>query len=433
MAGQLLLGLSILVFVHELGHFVAARMFGIRVDKFYLFFDAGGFRLFHFKIGETDYGIGWLPLGGYCKIAGMVDESMDKENLKKAPQPWEYRSKPAWQRLIVVSAGVIMNLLTGIFIFTGILLHDAKGFIPTEEVNKNGIYAYAPARQIGFRTGDKILGTKKKVPERFYDAFPNSILLGGKIKVLRDGKTLEIEIPSNTYKQLAADSTRLPFLDFSNHPLIVDTAVPGYPAHEAGIRSGDRIIRVNDLPVPTFGAFKETVAACKNLTVPVLAVRQGDTLGFEVTVNGNGMVGILARTSIPSRPYTVSNALKYGTLDAFDLLRTNIRGLGKIFNGEEKASESVSGPIGIATIYGATWNWPRFWYITGMLSLVLAFMNILPVPGLDGGHFLFTLYELTTRRKVSDKVLETAQMIGMGILFALIIWVFANDIFKLFR
>lgn len=432
MAGQLLLGLSILVFVHELGHYLAARIFGIRVDKFYLFFDAGGFRLLHFKIGETEYGIGWLPLGGYCKISGMVDESMDKESLRKEPQPWEYRSKAAWKRFIVITAGVFMNLVVGILIFSGILLHNQKSYLPTEEVNKNGIYAYPIAREIGLRTGDRIIGSKNKTPQRFSDAIPGSLLLGGSLKVMRGNEIVEIQIPSNTYKRIAADSSGFPFIDITNYPACVDTALPGYPAYNAGLRRGDLILAVNRIPVPVFGAFKEILAQHKNDSIELTALRGSDTLLFHVKADSNGAIGFLSRSPLQTKRYSLAAALRYGTTDAIDMLWINIRGLGKIFNGEEKASESISGPIGIATIYGSVWNWARFWYITGILSLVLAFMNILPIPGLDGGHMVFTLFEMITGRKVSDKVLERAQMIGMAILFALIILVFANDILKLF-
>ncbi len=433
MAGQLLLGLSVLVFVHELGHYLAARIFGIRVNKFYLFFDIGGFKLLHFRIGETEYGIGWLPLGGYCKIAGMIDESMDKEALKKAPQPWEYRSKAAWKRFIVITAGVFMNLVTGILIFSGILLHNQKTYLPTEEVNKHGIYAYPVARELGLQTGDRIIGTRKKTPQRFSDAIPGSLLLGGNLKVERNGQTVQIEIPADTYKRIAADTSGFPFIDITNHPVYVDTAIAGYPAYAAGLRQGDLIVAVNHIPTPVFGCFKEVLAQYKNDSLELTALRGNDSLLFHVKADSNGTIGFLSRSPLQTQRYTLLTALRYGTTDAIDMLWTNIRGLGKIVSGQEKASESISGPIGIATIYGSIWNWGRFWYITGMLSLVLAFMNILPIPGLDGGHMMFTLYEMITRRKVSDQVLEKAQMIGMALLFALIILVFANDILKLFH
>ena len=231
------------------------------------------------------------------------------------------------------------------------------------------------------------------------------------------------------YKKLNQSS--LPFVDITNYPTVVKEAASGYPAEKAGVEAGDLIFAVNGQNVPSFGNFKETIAGLKNDSVTLGIVRQNDTLQLGLKVDSTGLVGILTAFPLDYEPYTVGSALRYGTRDAFDLIWTNIRGLGKVFSGQEKASESLQGPIGIATIYGPVWNWDRFWFITGMLSLILAFMNILPIPGLDGGHMMFTLYEMITRKKVSDAVLEKAQMVGMGILFALIIFVFANDIFRL--
>lgn len=439
MLGQLLAGLSVLVFVHELGHFLAARAFGIRVEKFYLFFDVGGFKLLHFRIGETEYGIGWLPLGGYCKISGMVDESLDREQLEKEPQTWEYRSKPAWQRFIVITAGVFMNLVVGILIFTALLFHQ-KSYLPTEEVNRNGgIYAYPLAREIGFRTGDQIIGPNGKSKKRFSDAIPESSLLGGDIRVLREGKPVDVTIPDNAYKQIAADTSGLPFFDIANFPTLVKETAENSPAQNSGILPGDRILAINGVPTPSFGKFKEDLLSHEGDTILLTVLRTdslsgiSDTLSVFTQTDKDGKIGILVSLPYRFKDYSFLTALRYGTFDAVDMLATNIKGLGKVLSGEEKASETISGPIGIASIYGPVWNWARFWYITGILSLVLAFMNILPIPGLDGGHMIFTLYEMITRRKVSDKVLESAQMVGMALLFALIIFVFANDILRLLR
>lgn len=431
MIGQLLLGLSLLVFVHELGHYLFARLFGIRVDKFYLFFDAGGFKLLHFRIGQTEYGIGWLPLGGYCKIAGMVDESMDKESLKKEPQPWEYRSKPAWQRFFVITGGVLMNLIAGIVIFTA-LLHHQGSYLSTEEVNRYGIYAYPLGRELGFQTGDRIIGPRGKIPERFTDVLPGSTLLGGKVMVDRHGRKIWIDIPSDTYKRLMQDPNGNLF-GFTNYPTIVKETAEGYPAQAAGIRKGDRIFSLNGEAVPSFGAFKERLSRMSNDSVVVGLARNRDSLYLRLKTDSSGLIGILTEFPMEFSRYSATSALRYGTSDALNMLWTNIRGLGKVMNGQEKASESLQGPIGIATIYGSTWNWLRFWYITGMLSLALAFMNIIPIPGLDGGHMIFTLYEMVTRRKVSDKVMERAQLVGMALIFALFLFVIANDITRLLR
>lgn len=436
MIGQLVLGLSILVFFHELGHYIAARIFGIRVDKFYLFFDAGDFRLFRFRIGETEYGMGWLPLGGYCKIAGMVDESMDKDQMKQEPKSWEYRSKPAWQRFFVVTGGVFMNLILGILIFTGILFYQ-DNYLPTEEVNRNGgIYAYPMARELGFQSGDQIIGPKGKPTERFADAFPNSLMLGGDLYVMRNGEKMCIKIPSDTYRKLIDDTSGLPLFDLGNYPTQVKEVSPGSPAQEAGILNGDIIVAVNGQPTPSFGSYREAVNGKKlqEITFTIIrtdSVKQTDeTIELCARTDSSGKLGIWVVSPYRYKKYTLGGAFRYGTIDALDMLWTNIRGLGKVVNGEEKAKDSIQGPIGIATVYGSVWNWARFWFITGILSLALAFMNILPIPGLDGGHMMFTLYEIITRRKVSDKVLETAQTIGMALLLALMIFVIANDILK---
>ena len=430
MIGQLLLGLSLLVFVHELGHYLFARLFGIRVDKFYLFFDAGGFKLLHFKIGETEYGIGWIPLGGYCKIAGMVDESMDKESLKKAPQPWEFRSKPAWQRFFVIIGGVLMNLILGIIIFTA-LLQKQGGYLPTQEVNRYGIYAYPSGRALGFKTGDRIIGTHEKAPQRFSDVLPQSVLLGGAVKVERGGKVLWIDIPGDTYKKLGADTSGFPLFDITNYPTVVKNVAEGSAAESSGLQAGDHILAVDGKEAPSFGQFKEFMAGRRNDSFLLEIVRNGDTLALAARTDSSGLLGFYTDFPYTYENYHIGSALRYGTTDALNLLWTNIRGIGKVMSGQEKARETLQGPIGIASVYGSVWNWFRFWYITGMLSLVLAFMNIIPIPGLDGGHLMFTLYEMITRRKVSDRVLEGAQMIGMILIVVLFVFVIFNDIGRL--
>lgn len=432
MIGQLLLGLSLLVFVHELGHYLFARLFGIRVEKFYLFFDVGGIKLLHFKIGPTEYGIGWLPLGGYCKISGMVDESMDKEGLKQAPKPWEYRSKPAWQRFFVITGGVLMNLLTGIVIFTA-LLHHQGSYLSTQEANRHGIYAYPAGREIGLKTGDRLIGPRGKAPERFSDVLPGSVLLGGSIMVERQGERFWLEIPPDTYRRVAEDPNGFPLYDITNYPAVVEKTVDGYPAQAAGMMAGDRIVSLDGQEIPSFGAFKEALAKRQDNLVEIGVIRNHDSLSFKMETDSSGFIGILAHSPLQWSHYSIGGSLRHGTFDALNMLWTNIRGLGKVMSGQEKASESLQGPIGIATIYGSVWNWLRFWYITGMLSLALAFMNIIPIPGLDGGHMIFTLYEMVTRRKVSEKVMERAQLIGMALLLALFVFVISNDITRILR
>lgn len=433
MAGQLLLGLSLLIFIHELGHFVAARMFGIRVDKFYLFFDAYDRRLCRFRIGDTEYGVGWLPFGGYCKIAGMVDESMDTESLKQAPQPYEYRSKPAWQRFIVIVAGVFMNLIVGIFIFAMLLFTRERQYLSVGEVNRDGVQVSALAQALGFETGDRILSVDGRRVHRFADVQNLRLLFGGEVTVSRASDTLTVAIPSDTYKRLASAGAEGYLFAPTAYALEIDTVLEGLPAAAAGLRAGDRVWRVDSLLGLTFGDFRRYVREHPMQTVAVGFIRQGDSLTAEVALDSSGYVGVLSRAPYAYTPYTFASSFRYGAKDAFNLIAANAKGLGKVVTGQEKASESIQGPIGIATIYGAQWIWPRFWYITGMISLVLAFMNLLPIPGLDGGHLLFTVYEMVTRRKPSDAFLERAQQVGMVLLIALMIFAFGNDLLRLFR
>jgi regulator of sigma E protease len=439
MALQLILGLSVLVFIHELGHYLAARMFGIRVDKFYLFFDSWGVKLLSFKIGNTEYGIGWLPLGGYCKIAGMIDESLDKEQMSKPPQPWEYRSKPAWQRFIVVIGGVVLNLVLGIAIFAALLFSQTKAYLPVAEVNKTGIYASQLAQEAGLRNGDKIVAVNGSRLTRFEDIQSLRLMMGGKITVLRNGSEITVAIPDTLYKQYQKTMPAVRFVDALNYPVVVDTVAPDMGAAVAGLMRGDSIVAIDSTNVNTLGEMREVLAFHKDDTVIIhwqrLAVctnNQSLSMNAKIKVDSFGYIGIISVSPYTVEKYGFWNSLKYGTKDAFDLIIANARGLGKIFSGKEKASESLQGPIGIAAIYGSEWHWVRFWRITGMLSLILAFMNILPIPGLDGGHVMFTLTEMITRRKPSDKFLENAQRVGMAILIALMVFVIGNDLFKLF-
>ncbi|HOY30752.1 MAG TPA: RIP metalloprotease RseP [Bacteroidales bacterium] len=440
MIAQLILGLSILVFVHELGHYLAARAFKIRVDKFYLFFDAWKFRLFKFKKGDTEFGIGWLPLGGYCKIAGMIDESMDKEQMKQPPQPWEFRSKPAWQRLIVMVAGVIMNLIVGMIIFTGVILHYEKEYLPCDSVT-NGIYAYPAGRQIGFQTGDKILKVNNKKIERFKDVASANVLMGSVITIDRNGQTMDITVPDTMYRNYNK-KIRDFFIEAHNFQFSVDSVIDTIvfrdetkrpsSAFNAGLKKGDRILFIDSTEITSYGLFRELIWSLKEKDVSLRVLRQADTLSLTLSVDSTGYIGITSKNPYQTRAYGLMSGIKYGIRDAMGNLWANIRGLGKIFAGKENASESIQGPIGIMKIYGGIWDWHRFWLITGLISVILAFMNILPIPALDGGHVIFTTWELITGRKLSEKFLERSQVIGMAILIAIMVFAIFNDVWKHF-
>ncbi len=430
MVAQLILGLSILVFIHELGHYLAARAFKIRVEKFYLFFDAWGFKLFKFKKGDTEYGIGWLPFGGYVKIAGMIDESMDKEAMKLPPQPWEFRSKPAWQRLIVMVAGVVMNLILGIIIFTGVILHYEKEYLPTAQIS-DGIYAYPSGREIGFVTGDKILQINGKTLERFKDVTSANVLMGATITVDRNGKTMDIIVPDTLYR-IYNKKIRDFFIDAHNFAYKIDSIIPGMSADKAGLKKNDKVLSLDTNLVTTYGSFREILWNMKGKTCNLIALRSNDTINLSLTVDSTGYIGIFSKAPYQFKKYSLTAGIRYGVKDAMGNLWANVRGLGKIFSGKESASESIQGPIGIMKIYGEFWDWHRFWVITGLISVVLAFMNILPIPALDGGHVIFTTWELVTRRKVSQKILERAQVVGMVLLIALMVFAVFNDVWKHF-
>ncbi len=429
MAGQLILGLSIIVTLHELGHFLAARAFGIRVEKFYLFFDAWGVKLFSFKKGDTEYGIGWLPLGGYVKIAGMVDESMDKEAMKLPPKADEFRSKPAWQRLIVMIGGVVVNFILGVVILAFITLHYDKEYLPVDSID-NGIYAYELGKEVGFETGDKIIAVNGSKIDRFSDITSQSNLMGASITVLRNGEEVEVIIPDDFYKNYTKKTKPL-FIRADNYEFVIDSVVPGFAGEAAGLQKEDKVISINNTFVGSFGEFRSVIIENGGNDVVMTLLRQNDTLDLTVSVDSSGIIGVVAmRPPYEYKEYSMADGIKYGVKDGVSILSANMKGFGKIFSGKEKATDSLQGPIGIATIYGSVWNWHRFWFLTAMISLVLGFMNILPIPALDGGHVVFLLIEVITGRPVSENIMEKAQMVGMFILLALMVFVIGNDIWK---
>jgi len=430
MAGQLILALSIIVGLHEFGHFIAARAFGIRVEKFYLFFDAWGVKLFSFKKGDTEYGIGWLPLGGYVKIAGMIDESMDKEAMALPAKPDEFRAKPAWQRLIVMLGGVIVNFFLGVIILAFITMHYDKQYLPVDEVD-NGIYAYELAQEVGFQTGDKIIAVDGKKIDRFSDVLSQSNLMGAEVTVLRNGQEVNVIIPDTFYKNYTTGHKPL-FITADNFSFTVDSVFGETPAANAGILKGDKIFAIDSADVKTFGDFRQSVHSRPNETITVSLMRDGSSMDLTLKVDSSGLVGIAPVSPYQFKEYSIGEGFKYGWNDGVSILAANMKGFGKIFSGKENAAESLQGPIGMATFFGAEWKWHRFWYLTAMISLILAFMNLLPIPALDGGHVVFLSFEIITRKPLSDKFQERAQMVGMAILLSLMVFVILNDIWKNF-
>ncbi len=429
MTAQLILALTILVFVHELGHFLMAKLFRMRVDKFFIFFDAWKIRLFSKKIKETIYGIGWIPLGGYVKIAGMIDESMDKEAMKQPPQPWEYRSKPAWQRLIVITAGIIFNVILGVLIFSFYLHSFKQVYLPVSEI-KDGIYAYELGQQVGLETGDKIIEVDDKPIERYDDILSLKVFFGATLTVIRGDEVIKIKIPDDFYLQLTKGGKER-FIGSDNYEFVVDSVVPGEYAESAGMKKGDKIMTAGEEDILVWGDLKTALKDYSGKTIDVVVERAGQIKRLFMEVSEQGTIGI-AVSQYPYKlaSYNFEKSIKYGVREAFNAIINNTIGFGKIFKGEIKAQDAIASPIGIATMYGGKWDWGRFWYITGLISMILAFVNILPIPALDGGHVMFLTFEIISGRKPSDKFMEIAQVAGMLLLLVLMAFAIGNDIWK---
>lgn len=430
MVGQLLLGLSILVGLHELGHLLTAKLFGMRVEKFSIGFPP---KIAGFMWGETEYSIGAIPLGGFVKISGMVDESMDTAQLASEPQPWEFRAKPAWQRLIVMLGGVIVNVITGVIIFVTLVYSNGETYFSRDQVIENGIVAYEYAEAIGFKTGDKVLDINGQPYQSISELSSGSALLSenGYYTVDRQGDQVKVNIPKGFINTFNSEESFSKFIAI-RFPFEVGAIDPGSGAEAAGIATGDQILAVNGLPITYFDEMQTALLQVKNQTISLVRKKgtQVDTLSVAVT--GEARIGIAVTPLIEpvKRDYGFAESISKGTSRAFGAVIINAKALGKMFTGEV-STKNVSGPIGMAKIYGNQWDWVKFWSITGLISMILAFMNLLPIPALDGGHVVFLLYEMVSGRAPSDKFLEVAQKVGMVILLGLMVFAIGNDILKL--
>ncbi|MCU0422946.1 MAG: RIP metalloprotease RseP [Bacteroidia bacterium] len=434
MAAQLITGISILVIIHELGHFWAARAFGIKVEKFYLFFDAWGKKLVSFKWGETEYGIGWLPLGGYVKIAGMIDESMDTEQMAKPAEPWEFRSKPAWQRLIVMIGGVVMNVITGIIIFAMITYFYGEKFT----LNSSLIYGVVPseiAKEAGFKAGDKLVSVNGKEIKYVEEALGSDEILGEQVtyQIKRNETDTSITLPKDFTKKFTS-SAKSEFI-VPRFTFTVDETMSGYPAEKGGIKKGDLFLAVDSTPVKFFDEFQAILKEKKGNRANFKILRNNDTLTLPIDVGSDGKIGVAPKPmelAYDSIAYGLVESFPKGLEKAVETIVVQVKGWGKIFSGDIPANKAVQGPIGIAKFYGGEWIWSRFWLFTALISLGLAFMNILPIPALDGGHVVLLLLEMITGKPISTKAMERIQTVGMVILLTLMVLIFGNDLVGLF-
>ena len=441
---QLIASLGLLVFIHELGHFMWARIFGVRVEKFYLFFDIGLKKLginwdgsllkFKPKNSDTEYGVGWMPLGGYCKISGMIDESMDIEQMKQPEQPWEFRTKPAWQRLLIMIGGVLNNFLLAILIYAGMVYYWGEQYLPYKNAELGMEFSPA-AEKIGFQDGDIPLMADNKELKYLNGDESQAMITAKQVKVLRNGKdTVTISIPDKfifDIEKEAKDGGET-FMDY-RMPVVVESTMPADGAEKAGLKKGDRILSVGAVEAPDYKSFTAQLMAHKGKTVPMAYERDGKIDTANVAVSSAGKIGIGLRPinqiyKVESKEYGLFESIPRGLEMGWTLMVNYVEQFKYVFTKE--GAQSLGGFGAIGSIFPDTWNWYSFWNITAFLSIILAFMNILPIPALDGGHVMFLLYEIIFRRKPGDKFLERAQMVGMTLLIAVLLWANGNDIYR---
>ena len=437
---QVILALSILIIVHEFGHFFFAKIFGVRVDKFFLFFDMGDKKLFSTKSGwftklcpkakdwETEYGIGWMPLGGYCKIAGMIDESMDTEHLKSEPQPWEFRTKPAWQRLLVMAGGVLFNFIFAIIVYSTILAGWGESYIANKG---NRIYTNELGREMGFRNGDEILSFDDYVPENFGMLQADLVRQSTeKVTVLRNGDTATFHVDQNLFGAVL----NTPGMFDLAVPFKIRDIAPGSPNADMDLKAGDQVISIDSTDVEFVQDAWTILEAYAGAKVPVSVLRESDTLTMEMAVDTAGKLGVyLVQPEIMTKEYTAISAIPAGFRKTFSSIGDYLKDLKMVATPSTEAYKSVGSFIAIGQIFPSAWDWYSFLSILALLSIMLGVMNLLPIPALDGGHIVFTLYEMITGKKPSDKFLYIMQVIGMILILGLMFLAFGNDIARLIR
>lgn len=422
MIGQFLLGITILVGIHEAGHMLIAKFFGMRVEKFSIGFPPV---LAWFEKGETKYQVGLLPLGGFVKISGMIDESMDKNQLAESPKPWEFRSKPAWQRLLVMLGGIIFNVILGCIIFSTLTYKYGEEYLPIEKA-EYGVYVGELAEKIGLQTGDKIIMVNGKTISKFNEVVSTDVLLneGSYYTVSRNGKELDVTVPDTLINALSDEGAF--FLNFDFEFLIGENDQGGV-GYEAGLKEGDKILTINDEPVKLFSWLKKTLSLHKGEKVLVNVLRGQDTLSYKIDVSENGLLGVSVKNlmidKFETEYFSLPESILKGSQNAFAVVVVNLKGISKIFKGDVDATKATMGVTGMAKMYGDEMKGRKFWTICGLLSMALALFNLFPVPGLDGGHVMFLTYEMITGKKASQKVQEVALKVGFALLISLMLFV----------
>lgn len=430
-AAQLILILSIIVILHEGGHFLAAKLFKTKVERFFLFFDVK-FALFKKKIGETVYGIGWLPLGGYVKIAGMIDESMDTEQMKSPPQPWEFRSKPAWQRLIIMLAGIIVNLILAIVIFTVLSYKNGETYIDVQKMTQ-GIVADSAQLAMGLQQGDVPVGVNGTNYNDLKKIYARALIDGGELDVKRGASVVHLPITVDDQVEMLEQKAAFysPIAD-----ILVGEVMPDGGAQKAGLKKGDVFVSVDGMGVSNWSKVSTYLKEKAGKTATFKLKRNDELLEIPVAVNDEGLIGVQLSSDVEKitskKTFSFGESIAEGVNKTFSLITDQAQSFSMLWKLKGKATKYLSGPIGIAKNLPAKWDWDYFWGFTGMLSAILAFMNILPIPGLDGGHAVFTIYEMITGHKPSDSFMGAMQMVGAVILIGLMVFVFGNDLFNLF-
>lgn len=438
MGMQLLLSLSILITLHEMGHLLPARWFGMRVEKFYLFFNPK-FALFKRKIGETEYGIGWLPLGGYVKITGMMDESLDMDALKKGPDERDFRTKSAWQRLVVMLGGVTVNFMLGIFLLAMVAWIYGDKILNNENL-KYGVSTNELAREMGFKDGDKILRLGGTEMKEFNPGLVTKYMLLDKqykVTVSRNGQPVTFTVQDSSVLKLPRYSKRKESLLYVRIPFVIAKVGPETGAAAAHMQKGDSIIALNGQPTPFFIDFKEAIRDLKDTTVTITYYRDGQRQTTTIRTSANATIGVAPYgfdryMKTERRRYSLGEAFPVAMTRSYDLIASQVKAFSQMFSGRLKPTESMGGVISIGKMFPTTWDWEYFWRMTGALSLILAFMNLLPIPALDGGHVLFILYEIIARRPANERFVEVAQLAGILLLVGLILFANGNDIYDIF-